>query len=163
MSETRVCKKCGRELSIDDFYWQDKRQVKRRPICRYCVVERIMRNKKGDQTYQVKHLSHPVLVKRKNRVPNGQGERSEYMRQYWQRQKERLAEKNRTDYIKRKLEFVPGLATKNNKPVIKQRLCEQCCNYPCFEGIENLESDFAKEGCHAFRKRENNDGTSRTF
>lgn len=39
------------------------------------------------------------------------------------------------------------------KPVKLERLCEKCRNWPCFDGIENLESDFASEGCHAFRQR----------
>ena len=39
-------------------------------------------------------------------------------------------------------------------PLKAGRTCLQCVNYPCFDGIENLESDFANEGCHAFRKRE---------
>jgi hypothetical protein len=39
------------------------------------------------------------------------------------------------------------------EPVKAGRLCQQCINWPCFAGIENLETDFAKEGCHAFRQR----------
>jgi hypothetical protein len=156
-TKTKVCKKCGRELSIDDFYWQDKRQVKRRPICRYCVVERIMRNKKGDQTYQVKHLSHPVLVKRKNRVPNGQGERSEYYHKYYQQNKERLDNKNHADYIQRKLNIsverkpihstVPQIVA--NCPTCK----DNCENYPCFAGIDNITSNLAMT-CHGYKPRE---------
>ena len=34
-----------------------------------------------------------------------------------------------------------------------KRACRQCENYPCFAGIENLESDFAKEGCHGYHKK----------
>ena len=28
--------------------------------------------------------------------------------------------------------------------------CESCINYPCFEGFENTETDFAREGCHFY-------------
>lgn len=71
------------------------------------------------------------------------------------------AEYTHQDFIEQPVTVTP-VAVKP-KPVIKERLCEQCCNYPCFDGIENLESDFANEGCHAFRKREKKYGTSRTF
>ena len=39
------------------------------------------------------------------------------------------------------------------KTVQVEKLCKQCVNWPCFDGIENLESDFAREGCHAFRTK----------
>ena len=39
-------------------------------------------------------------------------------------------------------------------PVKVERSCTMCVNYPCFEGIENLDSDFAQEGCKSFHKRE---------
>lgn len=28
--------------------------------------------------------------------------------------------------------------------------CRICKNYPCFRGIDNLEADFAQEGCKGF-------------
>ena len=31
------------------------------------------------------------------------------------------------------------------------RTCEDCVNYPCFVGIENCVSDFAKYGCKDFK------------
>ena len=39
------------------------------------------------------------------------------------------------------------------EPVKAGRLCQQCVNWPCFAGIENLETDFAKEGCHGWFPR----------
>lgn len=35
--------------------------------------------------------------------------------------------------------------------VISRPGCEGCANYPCFEGFENTESDFAREGCHQYK------------
>lgn len=32
----------------------------------------------------------------------------------------------------------------------KQQMCKNCKNYPCFDGIDNLETDFAQEGCRGF-------------
>jgi hypothetical protein len=155
--ETRICKKCGRELPIDDFYWSDPKHTTRRRVCRYCDIERIMRNKKGDQSYQVKHLPHPVLVKRKNRVPNGQGERSEYFKQYYQQNKEQLKTKHAADYIKRKLNMVV-----ERKPIHSQMpeivancpTCKDNCeHYPCFAGIDNMSSNLAMT-CHGFKPKE---------
>lgn len=31
------------------------------------------------------------------------------------------------------------------------RTCKQCAKYPCFRGIENLSSDFAKYGCRDWK------------
>ena len=39
------------------------------------------------------------------------------------------------------------------EPVKAERLCHQCVNWPCFAGIENLETDFAREGCHGWFPR----------
>jgi len=36
----------------------------------------------------------------------------------------------------------------------RDRGCLRCVNYPCFDGIDNLETDFAKAGCHSYRQRE---------
>lgn len=30
------------------------------------------------------------------------------------------------------------------------RACEICSLYPCFKGIENMKSDFAKYGCRSY-------------
>lgn len=30
------------------------------------------------------------------------------------------------------------------------RLCHRCVNYPCFRGIDNLETDFARVGCRGY-------------
>ena len=148
---TKTCSRCKQDLPITAFYTDLNAKDGHRNVCKRCYIDRQENAKRHDENYQVKHREPKP---RKKRVANGKGDRSEYMRQYWQRQKERLAEKNRADYIKRKLEFVPGLATKNDKPAKAERMCEKCKNYPCFAGIESLESDFANEGCHAFRKRE---------
>ena len=43
--------------------------------------------------------------------------------------------------------FVKELPQKQSK-----KLCEiSCKNYPCFEGIDNLSTDFAKEGCAGYK------------
>jgi hypothetical protein len=40
------------------------------------------------------------------------------------------------------------------RPPTRERGCLRCVNYPCFEGIDNLETDFAKAGCHGYKQRE---------
>jgi len=157
MSETRVCKKCGRELPIDDFYWNDGKHTTRRWLCRYCDIERIMRINKGDPGYQVKHRPHPVLAKRKSRVPNGQGERSEYAHQYYLDNKKRLKAKNAAAYIKRKLDMVverKPIHSTMPQIVANCPTCKgNCENYPCFAGIDNMSSNLAMT-CHGFKPRE---------
>jgi hypothetical protein len=158
---TKVCRNCKRELPLTDFYPQVTAPDGHRNICKHCYIERKMQKRKG-KDHQVKH--HTVMHEvpqaaepkpRKKRVANGKGDRSEYMRQYYQGQKERLTEKNHADYIRRKSVADPNYLPKNKSAAkTAERLCEKCKNYPCFAGIENLESDFANEGCHAFRKRE---------
>ena len=34
--ETKICTKCGKELSIDEFNWRDKQKGTRRSECKYC-------------------------------------------------------------------------------------------------------------------------------
>lgn len=42
----------------------------------------------------------------------------------------------------------------SQKHAAEVRLCHRCVNYPCFEGIDSLETDFAKAGCHGYEQRE---------
>ena len=165
---TKVCRNCKRELPLTDFYPQVTAPDGHRNICKHCHIEREMQRRKG-KDHQVKHhtVMHEVAKAeqptepkpRKKRVANGKGDRSEYMKKYYQDQKVRLTEKNHADYIRRKLDADPNYQQRTAaKPA--ERLCEKCKNYPCFAGIENLESDFANEGCHAFRKREEKDGNN---
>ena len=46
-----------------------------------------------------------------------------------------------------------GRPVPTKEPVKAGRLCQQCINWPCFAGIENLETDFAREGCHGWFPR----------
>ena len=34
--ETKICTKCGQELSIEDFNWRDNKKGTRRSECKYC-------------------------------------------------------------------------------------------------------------------------------
>lgn len=34
--ETKICTKCGKELSIEEFNWRDKKRGTRRSECKYC-------------------------------------------------------------------------------------------------------------------------------
>ena len=48
-------------------------------------------------------------------------------------------------------------ACKGDKPQQETplpRLCHRCVNYPCFRGIDNLETDFARVGCRGYKERE---------
>lgn len=93
--------------------------------------------------------------KKKKRLPNGQGPRHEYHARQWRERKDELKLRNIERQMGHKIEDKP---VKPQPVTDEPRLCLQCKNWPCFDGIEMLESDFAREGCHGFRKRENNNG-----
>lgn len=90
--------------------------------------------------------------KKKKRLPNGQGPRHEYHARQWRERKDELKRRNIERQIGRKIEDKP---VKPQPVTDEPRLCLQCKNWPCFDGIEMLESDFAREGCHGFKQREN--------
>lgn len=43
---------------------------------------------------------------------------------------------------------------KSQQETSQQRLCHRCVNYPCFRGIDTLETDFARVGCRGYIERE---------
>lgn len=53
---------------------------------------------------------------------------------------------------KPKLKRAKAAPTNQGKPV-REALCVECALYPCFQGIENFESNFA-ETCKSFRYRQ---------
>lgn len=124
---TRVCRCCGRELPVDEFT-----------------------DKNGRRTHTSKCRECRESGARAPRVGNGKGDRHEYHAKRYQEKKLELKVRN----IERQTGRPINEPIKRKpKPVKQERLCETCRNWPCFDGIENLETDFAREGCHAFRKR----------
>lgn len=110
---------------------------------------------------------HPNFTNEEERIAY----RREYMRKYREANRAKTSEYSResnrrrrageekrksgppkgTEFIKQ--DFVmpkPSASPLVKKPVKEARLCEKCLNWPCFEGIENLETDFARIGCHSF-------------
>ncbi len=151
---TKVCRTCGRELPLRDFPVNMQGKDGHRNECRHCFAEKTMQRRKNDPDYQVKHHTdvHPVEKKeRKPRVGNGQGSRHEYHAKRYAEHKDELKAKNIERQLGRSLEEMPKPRLK--KSVKRERLCLKCVNWPCFDGIENLESDFAKEGCHGWFPR----------
>ena len=56
-----------------------------------------------------------------------------------------------------KTHSVTNKRTKSVKAKIYgKRSCKFCEKYPCFDGIDNLETDFAKEGCRGYVQRKLN-------
>ena len=149
---TKVCRSCHRELPIGDFYVNDLSKDGHRNVCKHCYIERKMQKRTNDPDHQVKHRTEMHEQKpRKPRARNGQGSRHEYHAKRYQEKKLELKVRNIERQLGRSIDEMPK---PKPKPVVKaERLCEKCRNYPCFDGIEKLETDFAKEGCHAFRQR----------
>lgn len=82
----------------------------------------------------------------KPKSPHGTGERCEYHRQYWLEHKE--------DIKATRVEQAINRERKAEKKEPEDKLCWKCWRWPCFEGIENMDSDFAKEGCQSFHMKE---------
>lgn len=202
-SGTKVCRKCGRELPIGDFYVNRMSKDGHRNICKRCYVEQVMRHSTDNPDHQVKHRSDvPPVMKTcaecgrelpesefldsmGRRVGSGRcrecrEKHRDYQREYREANREKVRALCRESMRRRragepkrrpgppKMEesaqsepvYQSRLATRpstfplgKKRPVKAERSCEKCVNWPCFDGIENLESDFASEGCHAYRKR----------
>jgi hypothetical protein len=114
-----------------------------------------MKRKKADPNYQVTHRVEVHEQKpRKTRVANGTSKRREYTHKYYEEHKEALKAKNHADYIKRKTNItVKERPIGTKKPIKADRSCRHCVNYPCFEGIETLVTDFAREGCRGYKMK----------
>lgn len=182
---TKICRECGRELPIGDFYVNDMSKDGHRNICKHCYIERKMQKRTNDPDHQVKHRTemHEMKActecgrefpeseftdsmgrrvgtgrcrecrekKRKPRVGNGKGARHEYHARRYAENKDAIKVRNIERQLGRSVSEPPKLMP---KPVKAERLCEKCPNWPCFAGIENLETDFAREGCHGFPRGE---------
>lgn len=153
--ETKVCTKCGRELSVKDFYLHNKKENRRRNVCKHCYIER-QSITGGVVKHRVK--LHPVKPEaktedkpKKKRVANGQGDRSQYTHKYYITHKVKLKAKNAADYIKRRLDII----VERQEQIPTGRTCkDNCGNYPCFWGIDNIESNLSVT-CHGFKPRAN--------
>lgn len=145
----KVCRNCHRELPIEDFYVNALSKDGHRNVCKHCYIERKMQKRKDNPNYNTKH--HTELHERKPRVGNGKGSRHEYHARRYAENKDAIKVRNIERQLGRSIGEMPK---PKSKPVVKaERLCEKCANWPCFDGIENLESDFARLGCQAFRNR----------
>lgn len=149
---TKVCRKCGLELAISDFYVCASNKDGYRNYCKHCMIDQNMKRRKDDPDHQVKH--HTVLheAPKKKRVANGKGKCSEYAHRYYQENKAMIKAKNRADYIKRKV-AVEVKKRPEEKQVVTLNCKDHCANWPCFTGIENIESNLAVT-CHGFKRKE---------
>jgi hypothetical protein len=168
---TKVCSICGRELPISDFYKLRGGRDGHRCQCRHCFTEKQSKKRVKDPNHKVKHRTelHPVMTKEQLE------KKREYARKYREANRDRLNQLSRESNRRRrageekrnpgppkgitltKQPFTQPKAqpkpSDKKKTVQVEKLCKQCVNWPCFDGIENLESDFAREGCHAFRTK----------
>ena len=53
--DTKVCSKCGKELSIEEFNWRDKKKGTRRSECKYCHSN-YMKQKYQDKKQEIQDL-----------------------------------------------------------------------------------------------------------
>ena len=124
--KTYTCVVCGRELP-QEMFLDSKGRRRHGGKCNECLA----------------------AGKRKPRVANGKGPRHEYAKKYCAEHKDEIKARQVLGAMEREQRAVRA------RPVraARSRLCLQCVRYPCFSGIENLETDFAREGCHSFHQR----------
>ena len=162
------CRCCRKDLPLEDFYLQSNSPDGHRNICKYCYIERQQKRVKHDPEYVVKHRP------KKEMSPEERERRRLYAQVYREQHRDQCNEASKlSNRIRRsgEVKFLPGpvpaetvaeaeapkreasfpLGTR--KPQHADRSCNKCVNYPCFKGIENLESDFAAEGCHGYHQR----------
>ena len=159
-TETKVCRTCGQELPLTEYYPQPGGVMGCKAECKRCYIERQQRKKYG-QSHQVKH--RPPDHQKTTREEQLERKR-EYMRQYhaankakMQEAARRCAERRRADPDAPKLKTGPKKGTAIQHQDFQHypdRHCAKCEFYPCFDGIENLESDFASCGCHGWKEKE---------
>lgn len=89
-----------------------------------------------------------AIKERKPKGENGTSPRVDYHRQYWQEHKDEI----KAARIERAMDADRKIKAMKKEP--EDKLCWKCWLYPCFDGIDNMESDFAKEGCVSFRMKE---------
>lgn len=195
---TKICRECGRELPIGDFYVNNMSKDGHRNICKHCYIERKMQKRTNDPDHHVKHRTEmheatKVCTECGLELPESEfidsmGRRAgsgrcracreknrEYQRKYREANRDRLNQYSRESNRRRrageekrkpgprngvvftKQAFTPPRPSSNpsgkRKPVKAERSCRKCKNWPCFEGIENFETDFASEGCHGWFPR----------
>lgn len=157
---TKVCRTCGRELPLSDYYQQEGGVLGCKSECKHCYIERQQCKKYGEdhKTVHRQETSDPKKP-RKQRVRNGEGDRYKYMHQYYEDQKQRLTKKNHADYIRRKLAITtPDIdAVDTTVQETGPRLCDTCDRNKdgkgCFEGFENIKT-LGTCKCHDYRPRQ---------
>lgn len=87
MGETKECKKCGRELPIEEFYKSKNCKDERMNVCKECFI----RHKK--QYYQDNR--EDIAEKQKQYYQGHKEERAEYMKQYRKDNREKILERKK--------------------------------------------------------------------
>ena len=150
------CRNCGRELPIEDFYPNAGSPDGLRNVCKECYIERQQRKKCGEE-HVTKHRPKKELT------PEERERLRLYHQAYREAHREKCNEASRKSNQRRRAgeeKLPPGpepgtvfFPLGKRKPAHADRTCRHCKNYPCFAGIENFETDFAKEGCHGWFPR----------
>lgn len=155
----RRCRNCGKELPLEDFYQHESSPDGYRAVCKHCYIERQQRKKCGED-HVTKHRPKKVLT------PEEREQQRLYYQAYREAHRDKCREASRKSNARRRngeprripgpepgTVFSPLTPLGTRKPVHADRTCQHCMNYPCFQGIENLETDFAAEGCHGWHPR----------
>lgn len=146
------CSLC-KQIKPAEAFITDGKQYK---MCNQCRDKARARRaaEKAKRTSEKRKPFNPLLAdppkERKPRVGNGQGDRHEYFAKMYAERKDEIKAKQ----VLGAIEAEQQKPKPKPKPKRAEKLCWKCWLYPCFEGIDNMDSDFAKEGCISFKRKE---------
>lgn len=127
--EEKYCSCCRQLKPTSEFYF-DKSRGRSHSVCKRCA------NRSSKERIK-KYREDPEYRRKEN---------ERWMRYYHtneefrERHKRRAAERERVKRAKQKHESI-------------EQACRNCVNYPCFEGMENIESNLA-ETCKSWHLRD---------
>lgn len=136
--ETKVCKKCGRELSISEFYVHKEMNDGHLSFCKECVRARVHKHRE-DNIEKIREYdrNRPNKKERSKKFQNSIKSNKEKYKRY-SIQKNEWAKKNR---YKRNAHNKVKRAIKNGN-IVKPCKCEVCGKTNC--DIEGHHYDYSK-------------------
>lgn len=145
--KTSVCTECGKEFPLSEFLDSLGRRIGS-GRCSECRARSRANMREYQREYQREYRAA-------NRDKVREFSRESNRRRRGGEEKRKSGPKEGSEFVKQ--DFEPPRPSTfplgKKKPAKVERTCEKCVNWPCFVGIENLETDFAKEGCHGWFPR----------
>ena len=83
----KICTKCGKPKSVDQFYWRDKSTGLRRSDCKECV----------NQHHKEYYRKCNDYIKKRNKLyrENNKESKTKYDKKYYQKNKKKILERKK--------------------------------------------------------------------